>query len=85
MLDFGDAPKRATNLTLNARMLDLAKELNINVSATVDLLLADEIRRRYREHWLVRNKDAIQEYNARIEQDGSFSDRYRNFMRSGEA
>ncbi len=85
MLNFGDAPKRATNLSLNARMLDLAKELNINLSATVDRLLAEEIRRHYRDRWLERNKDAIDEYNARIERDGSFSDRYRNFMRSPKA
>ena len=85
MLDFGDAPKRATNLTLNARMLDVAKSLDINLSATVDRLLAEEIRRRYRDQWLARNKDAVDEYNARIERDGGFSDRYRNFMRDPEA
>ena len=81
MLDFSDSPKRATNLTLSARMLDAAKELDINLSQTVDRLLADEIRRRYRERWLERNRDAIAEYNARVEREGSFSDRYRNFMR----
>lgn len=81
MLDFSDSPKRATNLTLSARMLDAAKELDINLSQTVDRLLAEEVRRRYREQWLERNRDAIAEYNARVEHEGSFSDRYRNFMR----
>ena len=82
---FADSPKRATNLTLNARVLDLARELNINLSATVDRLLAEEVRKRYHAHWTARNKDAIDEYNARIEQDGSFSERYRNFMRNPKA
>lgn len=81
MFDFSDAPKRATNLSLNARMLDVARELDINLSATVDRLLTEEIRRRYRERWVSRNQDAIDEYNARVERDGGFSDRYRNFMR----
>jgi antitoxin CcdA len=81
MLDFSDSPKRATNLTLNARMLDLARELDINLSQTVDRLLAEEVRRRYRDRWLERNKDAIDEYNARIGREGSFSDRYRTFLK----
>lgn len=85
MLDFSESAKRATNLTLNAEMLDLARELNINLSATVDRLLAEEIRRQYRERWLERNHDAIAEYNARIEREGSFADRYRNFMRDAKA
>ena len=78
-------PKRATNLTLNARLLDLAKALDINLSATVDRLLAEEVRRLYRDQWLVRNREAVDEYNARIERDGHFSDRYRNFLRDRDA
>lgn len=81
MLDFSDAPKRATNLSLNAKALELARELKLNLSQTVDRLLVEEIRRQYRDLWLERNKSAIDEYNARIERDGLFSDRYRNFMR----
>ena len=81
MLDFSDAPKRPTNLTLNGRLLDLAREMNINLSQTVDRLLAGEIRRRYHEHWIERNKEAIADYNARIEKEGTFSADLRNFMR----
>ncbi len=85
MLDFADAPKRATNLTLNAKMLDVARELDINLSQTVDRLLAEEVRRQYREAWLARNAEAIDEYNARIEREGSFATRYRAFMRPEKA
>ncbi len=85
MFDFSDSPKRATNLTLNARMLDTAKALDINLSATVDRLLAEEIRRLYRDQWLIRNREAVDGYNARIERNGSFSDGYRNFMRDADA
>ena len=81
MLDFSDGPKRPTNLTLNGRLLDLAREMNINLSQTVDRLLAEEIRRRYREQWTERNQEAIAEYNARIQKEGTFSADLRTFMR----
>ena len=80
-MDFSDAPKRATNLSLNSGVLDMARELKMNISQTVNRLLADEVRRRYVEHWVEENKEAIEEYNARVERDGLFSARYRNFMR----
>ena len=51
MLRFDDAPKRPTNLSLNAKVLDMARELGMNVSQTVDALLAEEVRRRYWERW----------------------------------
>ena len=40
MLRSDAAPKRATNLTLNAKVLDMARELGMNLSQTVDGLLA---------------------------------------------
>ncbi|GAB4475769.1 MAG: hypothetical protein OHK0044_21250 [Burkholderiaceae bacterium] len=36
MMRFDDAPKRPTNLSLNSKALDLAKEPGINPSQTVD-------------------------------------------------
>ncbi len=76
-----DAPKRATNLSLNSRVLDLARELGMNVSATVDALLAQEVQRRYWERWNEQNKEAIEHYNARIEREGLPLARYRSFMK----
>jgi antitoxin CcdA len=81
MLRFDDAPKRPTNLSLNSKVLDLAKELGINLSQTVDALLEEEVRRRLRERWLERNRAAIEAYNARIEKEGTFAQRWRTFAR----
>lgn len=81
MLRFDDAPKRPTNLSLNSKVLDLAKELGINLSQTVDALLEEEVRRRLREQWLERNRAAIEAYNARIEKEGTFSRQWRTFAR----
>ena len=81
MLRFDDAPKRATNLSLNAKVLDAARELGMNVSQTVDALLAAEVRKRYWERWNDENKDAIAAYNARIEREGLPLAKYRTFMK----
>jgi antitoxin CcdA len=81
MLRFDDAPKRPTNLTLNAKVLDLARELGMNVSQTVDALLADEVRKRYWKRWNEENKEAIAHYNQRIEREGLPLAKHRSFMK----
>ena len=81
MLNFEQAPKRATNLSLNSKVLDLAKELGMNISATVDELLAAEVQRRYWERWNEDNREAIADYNARIERDGLPLAKYRSFAK----
>ena len=72
--------KRAINLSLNAKVLDTARELGMNLSATVDALLAEEVKRRYWERWNAENKEAIEHYNAGIEREGLPLARYRTFM-----
>jgi len=81
MRRFNHAPKRAVNLSLNSQVLDLAKEMGLNISQTVDQLLAAEVQRQYWERWQTDNAEAIAHYNARIEREGLFSDRIRTFMR----
>jgi antitoxin CcdA len=80
MLRFDDSPKRPTNLSLNAKVLDMARELGMNISQTVDALLAEEVRRRYWERWNEENKAAIAAYNDRIEREGLPLAKYRTFM-----
>ena len=81
MLRFDAAPKRATNLTLNSKVLDLARELGMNLSQTVDALLAEEVRRRYWERWNTDNRGAIDAYNERIERDGLPLAKHRSFAK----
>lgn len=76
-----DAPKRAANLSLNSKVLDMAKELGMNVSATVDALLTAEVEKRYWERWNERNRQAIEDYNARIEREGLPLAAYRSFAK----
>ena len=81
MRSIRQAPKRPINLSLNAKVLDMAREMDINISQTVDALLTEEVLRRYWARWNDDNAEAIAHYNARIEREGLFSDRYRTFMR----
>ena len=80
MLTAAKPPKRAVNLSLNAQVLDTARELGMNLSSTVDALLAEEVKKRYWERWNAENKEAIEHYNARIEREGLPLARYRSFL-----
>ena len=82
MLQFDKAPKKATNLSLNAKVLETARELGMNISQTVDALLADEVKRRYWEKWRDDNREGFEAYNERIRQHGLPLAKYRTWGKS---
>ena len=82
MLQFEKAPKKATNLSLNAKVLETARQLGMNISQTVDTLLADEVKRRYWEKWRDDNREGFEAYNERIKQDGLPLAKYRTWGKS---
>ncbi len=82
MLKFDGSPKKATNLSLNSKVLEMAREMGMNISQTVDRLLAEEVERRYWERWNEDNKEAIAEYNQRIAREGLPLARHRTFGRA---
>ena len=82
MFRFNDAPKKAIHLSLNSKVLEMARDLGMNISQTVDKLLAEEVRKRYWEKWQEESKDAIAAYNVRIAKDGLPLAKYRTFARS---
>ncbi len=73
------APKKATNLSINSDLLSKAREMNINLSATLENELARQLKIKQREQWLQENTEAIQAYNDFVENEGIFSDGIRNF------
>jgi antitoxin CcdA len=81
MLRFEDSPKRDTNPSMNTKGLDTARELGMNISATVDALLAKEVQRCDWERWNEENKAAIKHYNDRIEREGLPPAKYRSFIK----
>ena len=74
-----DAPKKPTNLSVNSDLLKKAKELDINLSASLEQTLVEQVRAKQRAGWLAENHAAITAYNALVEKYGSFSDNIRSF------
>ena len=52
------AAKKPTNVSLNSDLLRQARELNINLSQTLEEALVQVIRQRKREIWLQENREA---------------------------
>lgn len=73
------APKKPTNLSINSDLLKQARELDINLSGTIEAALQELVQRRRRELWLQDNREAIGAYNEHVEENGVFSDRLRSF------
>src|ERR1051325_1935504 len=72
-------PKRAVNVSVDAEILKLAKEMKINLSQafedTLRNLTKEERIRRFREE----NREAIESYNALIERAGIFGEEWREW------
>ncbi|MDI9334015.1 MAG: type II toxin-antitoxin system CcdA family antitoxin [Cytophagales bacterium] len=71
------APKRATNLSINSDLLKQAKEIGINISQFVERSLGEQVKRHKNAQWLRENREAIQGYNAEVERIGVFGDSWR--------
>ncbi|MBV1789631.1 type II toxin-antitoxin system CcdA family antitoxin [Marinobacterium sp. D7] len=69
--------KKATNLSINSDLLAEARNLNINLSATLEQALAEKVRQEKRNQWLENNRNAIEACNELTEQNGLFSDKHR--------
>ncbi len=72
-----NAPKKPTNLSINSDLLIKARNLKINLSATLESALEAQVRLSAREEWLKENKKAIISLNELVENNGLFSDSYR--------
>ena len=77
-----DTQKRPVNLSINTRTLEMARELGMNLSKTVDAFLQEEVKRRYWEKWRDDNREAFDAYNERIKQDGLPLAKYRTWGKS---
>ena len=73
------APRKATNLSINAHLLAQARELGLNLSALLEERLSEVLREARRQQWREENRQAIQDYNERVAQRGSFGDAKRRF------
>lgn len=81
MIDFynAEAPKKPTNVSINSDLLNQARSLKINLSATLEQALTEQLREQRRALWHQENAAAIQAYNEHVEEYGTFSDSVRKF------
>lgn len=73
------ARKQAANLSIRADLLHQAKARHINLSQTLEERLEVILREQDRQIWLEANRQAIEDYNARIARYGVWSDGLRRF------
>ncbi len=73
--------KKAANLSIRADLLEEARAYKINLSQTLEIALAEVVKKEKERRWLEENRPAIDAYNRFVEKHGLFSDRFRTFMR----
>ena len=73
------AKKKALNVSINSDLLKKAKEYKINLSSNFEKSLIKLIKEKEAENWQKQNREAINSYNKRVEENGLFSDGLRSF------
>ena len=71
--------KRATNVSVRSDLLDAARDAGVNLAATLERALAEELAKVRRERWREENREAIDAYNDYVDAHGAFSDGVRSF------
>jgi antitoxin CcdA len=71
--------KRAANLSIDAALLEQARALDINLSATFEASLREAVRERKAAAWLEENRAALQSSNEWVEKNGLPLAQYRQF------
>jgi antitoxin CcdA len=71
--------KKAVNVSIQSELLDAARAEDINLSATLEAALADQLRIRRRDRWQTENEAAIEAYNRDVDENRSFGDHARSF------
>lgn len=74
-----NAPKKATNLSINRDLLLKAREYHINLSNVLENRLIEILAEAKRREWKEENRDAIDAYNRRVQESGVFSEGLRRF------
>ena len=71
--------KARTNVSLDAELLDQARELKINLSAVLEGRLRELVAELRRQRWLAENRAALADANAFLARHGLWSDGQRQF------
>lgn len=73
------ATRRATSMTLDAKLLDEARALGVNLSRAAEEGILAQVRTLRAKHWKEDNAEAIADYNRWIEANGVPLSQFRKF------
>jgi antitoxin CcdA len=73
------APRKATNLSLNADLLAEAKALSVNVSRAAETGIYQAVRAEKERRWIEENREALESSRAWVEKNGLPLAKYRMF------
>ena len=72
-------PKKAVNVSVDAELLKIAKEIGVNISKVAEDALRQATEPERIRRWREENKAAIESYNAYIERNGIFGEELLEF------
>lgn len=70
--------RRSVNLTVDQALLEEARALEIPLSATFEAALRTSVVELRQQRWLEENRGAVEDYNARVEKEGTFGEQFGN-------
>lgn len=71
--------RRATNVSLPADLIEEARRLDINISQACEKGLSEQVSKSRAERWIDENREAIDYWNAWVEEHGLPLAKYRKF------
>jgi antitoxin CcdA len=71
--------RKSVNLSIDVDLIAEAKALNINVSRAADAGIADAVRKEKERLWKIENREAIEGWNAWVDEHGLPFAEYRQF------
>lgn len=71
--------RKATNLSIDADLLEEARALGINLSRTLEERLVELVKAERIRRWQAENREAIDAYNRYIEENGIFGEEFRTW------
>jgi antitoxin CcdA len=71
--------RRPTNVSLDSRLVEEAKELGINVSRASEEGVAREVKAERERRFKEENREAFEEWNSYVEKNGLPLERFRQF------
>jgi antitoxin CcdA len=71
--------RKPTNLSLDARLIAEAKNLDINISRIAENGIARAVAEEKARLWKIENREAIQSLNAYVEENGLPLEEFRQF------